>query len=386
MDFPEKDVLDQFMFEGEYSDIQKNNCGHINHTYILTCVNGDGCKHRYLLQRINTDVFTKPYELMENIEGVTSHLANKILASGGDPKKEALTVIRTKKGELLHTDKNGGVWRAYNYIDGVTVYEQVETPEQFYNAGKALGRFQNALADYPSHLLHETIANFHDTGNRFENFVASVRRNASGRADLVKDEINFVLAREKMCRVITDYIKEGLIPVRVTHNDTKLTNILIDNSTNEAVCLIDLDTVMPGSALYDFGDSIRFGASSAAEDETDLSKVFMRMDLFESYAEGYLSEVRDVLTDTEIENLAFSAILITFECGMRFLGDYIDGDRYFHIDRPNHNLDRARTQLKLVWDMERKLPEMNRIISRISGHYWQKEEIGLSQKLDKIYK
>jgi len=367
MTTPNEFIYNQFDFLGDYVGAKKNEAGHINNTYVLTYKNSDGSIHKYSLQRINTSIFTKPIELMENIDKVTNYLKTKIIANGGNPDRETLTVIKTKSGNLCYKDCDGDVWRAYIYIEDVIAHEFIEHPQQFYNAGQAFGHFQNMLSDFPINQLHETILQFHDTNNRFKNFVASVESNASKRADTVRKEIDFVLSRQNICGVITDCIAKGTIPLRVTHNDTKLNNILMDKDTDKAVCLIDLDTVMPGSALYDFGDSIRFGASSASEDEKDLSKVYMQMNLFQAFTEGYLGEVKNVLTEDEIKNLAMSAIIMTLECGMRFLADHIDGDIYFQIHRPNHNLDRARTQFKLVADMEKKLSEMNAVVAEVAA-------------------
>jgi len=240
----------------------------------------------------------------------------------------------------------------------------VERPILFYNAARAFGKFQRLLADYPAATLHETIPQFHDTGKRFRDFCASVQNNKAGRKALVADEISFVQARETDCTIVTELITAGKMPLRVTHNDTKLNNIMIDNQTDEGVCIIDLDTIMPGSPLYDFGDSIRFGASSAAEDDKDLNKVFMKLDLFESYTKGFLSEVGSALTESELSHLAFSAKLMTLECGMRFLADFLDGDFYFATHYDGQNLDRARTQFKLVADMESKMNQMQAVVAK----------------------
>lgn len=352
-------VASEFKITGKITGVEKIEIGHINTTYhIIT----DG-EDDYVLQRINTGIFKDPYKLIDNILAVTSFLAEKIKMNGGNPKRETLTLIETKKGGYLLEDKSG-FYRMYYFIKDATSYNSVVRPILFYNAAAAFGKFQKLLSDFPAAKLNETIKNFHNTPSRFKDFCASVERNETGRADFVKEEIEFIKSREAFCSAITDKIADGSIPLRVTHNDTKLNNIMIDNKTDEGICVIDLDTVMPGSVLYDFGDSIRFGASSAAEDEKDLSKVYMDLSLFEEYTKGFLTEAKDALSKTEIEMLPIGAIMMTLECGMRFLADYIDGDKYFATHYEGQNLDRARTQLKLVADMEKKLPEMKKIICK----------------------
>lgn len=332
--------------------------GHINDTYIAATENG------FILQRINTNVFKNPVKVMENIEKVTEHLRKKIAAYGGNVKRETLTVIKTLDGKPYYESEDGDFFRMYNFITNAVSYDMAENPNQFYQSARAFGKFQRLLADFPAEELFETIPRFHDTANRFENFKKALAEDKMGRAKDVQDEINFILAREKDCSVILDAMKDGSVPVRVTHNDTKLNNVMLDAETDEGVCVIDLDTVMAGSLLYDFGDSIRFGASSATEDEEDLSKVFMRMELFDIYTKGYMEELCDVLTEKEIELLPFAAKLLTFECGMRFLTDYLEGDTYFKIHKPDHNLHRTRTQLKLVYDMEQKMDEMAKAVRK----------------------
>ncbi len=361
---PNEKILSQFAFSGKHISTEPIIAGHINNTFLVTYD-----KAKYTLQRINTNVFKDPYKLMSNIQGITKHIYNKMKSLGNDPERATLRVVETINGQPLFKDEDGHFWRAYYYIDDAKAYDIVENPSLFYEAGVILGKFQKLLEDYPIDLLHETIPDFHNTPKRFENFVKALEQNASRRAHECKEEIEFVLSREKYCPIIVNLMNEGRIPKRVTHNDTKLNNVLIDNKTNKAICIVDLDTVMPGSALYDFGDSIRFGASSALEDEKDLDKVYMVTELFEAYADGYLSQVKSSLTKDEIDNLAMSAIIITLEIGMRFLTDHLDGDVYFQIHRENHNLDRARTQFKLVEDMESKYDEMVEIINRIASKY-----------------
>lgn len=364
---PNETIIGQFNYSGTYIDFEVNTEGLINNTYILKYKTADGKIIHYALQRINTKVFREPEHLMSNIIRVTSHLRKKILAAGGDPDRETLNFISTKSGAYGYIDPDGDFWRSYLYVDHVIAHNFIQRPVQFKNAGKAFGHFQNLLADFPSNELYETIPRFHDTVKRYNDLMDAVERNASGRADNVLEEIEFAKSHRHLCGIILDAMASGEIPLRVTHNDTKLNNVLMDENTDEAVCVIDLDTIMPGSALYDFGDSIRFGANAAAEDEKDLSKVRFVMELFENYTEGFLSEVAGTFTQAELDNLAMSAILMTLECGMRFLTDYIDGDVYFHVSREDHNLDRTRTQFKLVADMEAQLPEMNRIVQEIAA-------------------
>lgn len=357
-------LIDVFDFKGENISVEVLRRGHINRTYIITN-KIDNKAVRYILQRINTSVFKDPVGLMENVRGVTEYIRNAVLATGKDAARSTLNIIPVKNGDIYYFDSNGDCWRAYDYIEGSSSYDTASSAESMYKAGNALGEFQQILADYPAETLNETIVNFHNTVSRFNDFEQAVKTNGSSRAQNVIDEIEFVKDRKDFCGIIVERIKDGSVPLCVTHNDTKLNNILMDSNTDEVLCFIDLDTVMPGSRLYDFGDSIRFAASSAAEDEKDLDKVWMRLEYFEAYARGYLSRMSDVLTPMEIELIPESCILLTLECGMRFLSDYIAGDIYFDVQYPEQNLDRARTQLKLVWDMERKLNEMKEIVTSI---------------------
>ena len=304
-------------------------------------------------------------ELMENIVGVTGYLRNIVIERGGDPERECLRVFFTKDGKPYFRTENGECWRCYNFITGAHACQSIDDPKTFFNAAKAFGTFQCLLADYPSSTLHETIPNFHNTRSRFADFKKAVGDDLKGRAAGVQEEIDFVLSREGDTGILVDMLSNGELPLRVTHNDTKLNNVMFDNETDEGICVIDLDTVMPGLSLYDFGDSIRFGASTAAEDEKDLSKVNFDIELYKVYTEGYLSAAGKSLTDAEIEYLPFSSKLMTLECGMRFLGDYLNGDTYFRIDYPEHNLVRARTQFKLVEDMEKQMDEMKKVTQEI---------------------
>ena len=293
--------------------------------------------------------------------GVTDYLRGIIEKNGGDIARETMTVQRTKEGKNYYRDSQGGCWRVYPFVEGTVCLQAVEDPEQFYQSAVAFGNFQRLLAGYDASTLHETIAKFHDTRNRFANFKKALEADVCGRAKDVQPEIDFVLAREKDCAVLMDQLEAGKLPLRVTHNDTKLNNILMDKKTGTGICVIDLDTVMPGLALNDFGDSIRFGANHCAEDEKDLSKVNFDLDLFEIYTKGFLEAAGDALTTAEKENLPWGAKLMTLECGISFLTDYLEGDHYFRVHREGQNLDRCRTQFKLVSDMEANWDKMSAI-------------------------
>ena len=358
------EALIGFQLEGMVMNAVRYGSGHINDTFLMTLRKDDETEGRVILQRMNKSIFTKPVELMENIMGVTSFLRERIIENGGDPDRETLNVIPTKDGKPYFIDSEGEYWRCYKFIEDATSYDQVENPEDFYQSAVAFGNFQRLLADYPAATLHETIKGFHDTKARFEVFKKAVADDVCGRAASVKEEIDFYLAHEDVANVFGDLLAKGELPLRVTHNDTKLNNIMIDNETHKGICVIDLDTVMPGLAMNDFGDSIRFGASTAAEDEKDLNKVWCDMDLFDIYTKGFIEGCAGRLTEKEIELLPMGAKVMTFECGMRFLTDHLQGDTYFKIHRENHNLDRARTQMKLVQDMEAKWDIMNEIVKK----------------------
>lgn len=353
-----KYILDKFDIKVlDESIIAPYGDGHINDTYIIKT------EPKYILQKINTNVFKDPYKLMKNIELVTEFLSEKIIKNGGDPTVETLNVIKTTDG-CACVEYEGQYYRVYRFINGIS-YNLPESNDQLFEAGKAFGKFQNELSDFDAKLLFESIPDFHNTRKRFSNLKKAIDENKSGRANSVKAEIEFALSCEKYVDAVLDGIKEKTIPLRVTHNDTKLNNILFDPETKKCLSVIDLDTVMPGSMLYDFGDAMRFGASSAKEDETNLDTVYCCLDKFEAFTKGFLSQVKSSATEKEIEYLPLSVLLMTYECGIRFLSDYIDGDTYFKIHYPQHNLDRARNQFKLVADIENKLPEMSRIVKNI---------------------
>ncbi|MBQ2933424.1 MAG: aminoglycoside phosphotransferase family protein [Clostridia bacterium] len=343
----------------EITYIEPYGSGHINSTWLAIHKASDGKEVKNLMQKISTVAFKNPSQLMENIVGVTEFLRDKVEEDG------TLTVIPTLDGKSFYVDEWDNYWRVYKFIDNATAYQQIENDNDFYTCGLAFGEFQQMLAEYPAEKLHETIVNFHNTPSRFADFKKALAEDKMGRAKDVQPEIDFVLAHECKADAITSKLESGEIPYRVTHNDTKLNNILIDDATGKAKCVIDLDTVMPGAAAYDFGDSIRFGASTGAEDETDLSKISVDVHLFEVFAKGYLSTANKFLTPAEKDSLVTGAYLMTLECGVRFLTDYLNGDVYFKIHRENHNLDRCRTQFKLVSDMETKEAELRAIVDSI---------------------
>ena len=353
-------IAERFATEGVPESAAPHGSGHINDTYLVNCKTGDGY-NKYILQRINHAIFKKPWELMENVVNVTEFLRKKIREAGGDPERETLHVVSAKDGTSYQKAEDGTYWRMYRFIAGATSYDVVKEPGDFYESALAFGHFQKLLEDYPAKALFETIPNFHNTVDRFANFKKALEEDVMHRAAEVREEIQFVLEREKDCHVLCDMLSAGEIPLRVTHNDTKLNNIMIDNETGKGICIIDLDTVMPGSALYDYGDSIRFGANTGEEDEKDLSRISCDLELFDLYTKGYIEGCGGSLTEKEIRMMPMGAKLMTLECGMRFLTDYLEGDHYYKIHRPEHNLDRARTQFCMVKDMEDKWEKMQRI-------------------------
>ena len=355
------EILAAWQWNGSVSEPIPYGEGHINQTYAITVMSEPGAK-RYILQKINTDTFKDPEGLMENICGVTEFLRERAKQRGADPARATLHVVPTKEEKPYYQAADGSCWRVYEFVENTVCLQQVQSAEDFYQSAVAFGNFQHQLAEYPSHTLHETIPHFHDTPKRFADFQRAVAEDRMGRAAQVQREIEFVRARETEYHVMVDLLAAGKLPLRVTHNDTKLNNILFDKTTGEGLCVIDLDTVMPGLAANDFGDSIRFGASTGAEDEKDLSKISCDLNLYDVYAKGFIEGCEGILTDDEIRCLPLGAKVMTYECGMRFLTDYLSGDTYFKIDYPTHNLDRARTQFKLVADMEDKWDEMQRIV------------------------
>ena len=358
-----REAIANISFEGDLIRYEPYGSGHINDTFAVY-FGLKGKTHRYILQRINTDIFKDADRLMENIGGVTAYLKKEIIARGGDYTRETLNVVPTLDGKPYYRDSADGCWRGYLFIEDATTFDTVKDPKDFYNAARAFGKFQNLLASYPAETLHETIPQFHDTAKRYRDFEAAVAADKMGRAKDVEAEIAFVRAREADTHVLVDMLASGELPLKVTHNDTKLNNVMIDDASGEGISVIDLDTVMPGLSLYDFGDSIRFGASTAAEDEKDLDKVWMDINLYEIYLKGFLETVGDGLTANERKMLPMGAKLMTLECGMRFLADYLEGDVYFRLHYPEQNLDRCRTQFKLVADMERQWAEMAALVEK----------------------
>ncbi len=363
-------VVGQFSTKYQYVGAVPYGSGHINDTFVAhfqpsdSNITGNDCK-RYIIQRINGVVFKRPDLLMENIVSVTGYLREIIIAKGGDPERETMNVVRTKDDKDYYLDEQGSYWRCYDFVENTISLQAVENPMDFYNCGVSFGNFQSLLSGYKADTLHETIKDFHNTKQRFKNLCSAVQLDVCGRVESAKQEIEFAFAREKDASILVDMLQRGEIPLRVTHNDTKLNNILIDKKTKTGICVIDLDTVMPGLAAYDFGDSIRFGANTSAEDERDLSKVSLDLELFSLFTKGFLETAGKALTECELKTLPIGAKLMTFECGMRFLTDYLQGDVYFKTHREGHNLDRARTQFKLVTDMEDKWDEMYRIIGEV---------------------
>lgn len=359
----ELEAIKHFKIGSTAKHIEPITCGNINRTFKVTLENGE----RYVLQNINVNVFKKPYELMENINGVCAHIKKKAEALNEDPRKVSMTFAEAEDGTTVYLDPNGKYYRMCLYIDGIS-YQSISRPELFYSAAEAFGDFQYRLADYPAEKLFETIPNFHNTVSRFAYFKEAIEGcDLPERLLESKDECDFLLSREHMAHIAIDPINEGKMPLRVTHNDTKLNNVLIDPDTDKGMCVIDLDTVMPGSVLYDFGDAVRFGACTSAEDEPDTSKVGFDLELFEQFTKGYIRGLGGALTDIEYDLLAEGALLMTYELCLRFLGDYLNGDTYFKINYEKHNLVRARAQIALLRDMEAKLPEMKAIVHGCRG-------------------
>lgn len=352
-------VINQFCTDGECFECKAFGKGHINSTFLISCRNADGKVMKYVMQAINTYVFKEPDKLMDNIIRVTEFLRAK------EPNNRGiLNMIRTNDGNGFYKDSDGKYWRMYIYVDDALSLESVGLPDDFYEAAFAFGKFQRDLSDFPADSLFEIIPDFHNTVKRYNDFLESVENDKFGRAKSVKEEIKFIKDRAEFYCLLNDEYAKGTIPLRVTHNDTKLNNVLLDKTTRKALCVLDLDTIMPGFSVTDFGDAIRFGANNADEDEKDISKVWLDLNLFQVYTEGYLTGCDGKLSNEEVMLLPEGAKMMTIECGMRFLADYLDGDVYFKTAYPEHNLVRARTQLKLVEDMENKFDDMKKIVSK----------------------
>ena len=351
----------QFEFSGEVLGLTPHGGGHINDTYLVTC-EAQGAPVRYILQHINRHVFRDPVAVMQNVERVTAHLAAQFAGQPGSERR-ALHLVPTRDGRKWHVDVQGETWRAYRFIEDARTYETATSAGQAFQAARAFGGFHQQLASLPPPRLHETIPDFHNTPKRFAALEEAIAADVAGRAALAKPEIGFARSRQ----AITGNLLDAGLPERITHNDTKFNNILLDDKTGEAVCVIDLDTVMPGLALYDFGDMVRTTTSPAAEDEKDLSLVTMQFPMFEALVRGYLESAGAFLTVAERRYLAFSGKLITFEIGIRFLADHLAGDTYFKVHREGHNLDRCRAQFRLVESIEQQEEEMKRLVESIAG-------------------
>ncbi len=363
MEYKFEEILKNFEVDGVLISCERYGEGHINQTFLAKM--GGGKADKYIVQKINSNLFTNVEGLMNNIRLVTEFNRKKIAERGGDPDRDSLSLVYTKDGNSYYYDEQSqGYFRVYKFIEQAIAYQVVEKPEHFYQSAVAFGEFANLLAEFDASKLFEVLPNFHNTEKRFNDFINSLQADKVNRANEIQEEIKFVLDRKDYCGRIVKLLNSGKMPVKVTHNDTKLNNVMIDENSGKARAVIDLDTIMPGSICYDFGDSIRFGCNPAAEDEKDLSKVNFDINLFEQYTKGYMSALSSSITPIEKENLAFGAILMTYECGMRFLTDYLDGDVYFRTKRPEHNLDRARTQFKLISDMEKVYDKMCEIVEK----------------------
>ena len=349
-------ILAQFALTDEVVSCEPSGHGHINKTFLVVTTAGE----RFVLQQVNNTVFKDMDGLMNNIAAVTTYLLERV-----DDPREVMQLVMTKDGKPYLYYEQREFWRMTRYVEDSICLQLPETPADFYESAVGFGRFQQRLKDFPAHTLTETIPHFHDTPDRYRAFHRSVESDPMGRAASVQAEIEFALAREEEAATLVELLAEGKLPLRVTHNDTKINNVMLDAATRKALCVIDLDTVMPGLSAYDYGDSIRFGASTAAEDEKDLSKVEMSLELFRTYTEGFLTACPG-LTELERQMLPMGAKLMTLECGVRFLADYLDGDIYFSTHYEGQNLDRARTQFKLVADMEAKWQQMNDIVKEFS--------------------
>src|SRR5690625_3957385 len=370
-------LSEQFQIFGEFLGAEPFGTGHINDSYVATYDQG-GARIRYLHQRINHHVFKEPEALMENFRRVTEHIWRGLHAADvPDRSRRCLLLVPTREGMYYWHGPKGDYWRTAVFIENVATYDVVKSPIQPYEAARTFGTFQKQLIGLPGGRLHETIPDFHNTPKRFADFQKALEADPLNRAAKIKEEIDFAFRREEICPVLIDLQKTGEIPERIAHNDTKLNNVLLDIKTGEGLCAIDLDTVMPGSALYDFGDLVRSATSPAAEDERDRSKVRMQIEMFEALARGYLASTSDFLEPLEIELLPFSGKLISFEIGLRFLTDYLLGDRYFKIQREDQNLDRCRTQFALVRSIEEQEKEASRIVDKIMNECSRKGQAAI---------
>jgi phosphotransferase family enzyme len=360
-----QDISSRFQIYGEIQHAETCKIGHINETYSATYDQG-GTRVRYIHQKINTTVFRKPVDLMKNVMRVTTHVRKKLESCGAeDLTRRSLIVVPTREGKSFFKNGGGECWRTFVFVEGVQTFEAVQSPAQAFQAGKAFGEFQHFLVDLPGERLNETIPDFHHTRKRFGTLQKAIENDHFNRVKFARPEIEFALKHEPLVDVILNAMAKGRIPERITHNDTKFNNVMLDTQTGQAMCVVDLDTVMPGCVLYDFGDMVRTTTSPTLEDERDLSKVRMQMPMFRKLTEGYLCAASQFLTKPEKALIAFSGKLITFEIGIRFLTDYLSGDTYFRIHRPDHNLDRCRTQFKLVESIERQESVMQKYVDQL---------------------
>lgn len=349
-------ILQKFELKFPPVSVSSYGQGHINRTYLVETSG----KERYILQGINKTVFPQPEELMENVVKVTLYLKDMIEKSGGNPDRETLTLVPALDGKSFFRDEAGEYYRVYRFIEDAVTLNAAGQLSDFYESGIAFGRFQSMLRDFPAQTLHSVIPDFHNTAKRFLALEKAVELDICGRKEEVKKEIDFIRERSSELSLLNDMEKAGTLPLRVTHNDTKLNNVMLDKKSHKALCVIDLDTVMPGLSVHDFGDAIRFGANTAAEDERDLQKVSLSLELYDVYKKGFLEGCQGSLTREELSMLPMGAKMMTLECGIRFLTDYLSGDTYFKVSREKHNLDRCRCQLALAADMERKWDVMTK--------------------------
>ena len=372
-----KEIIQKFNIEGELINLETNHSGNINNTYVATFLREDGTQRKYLVQKINTTVFKEPYQLMKNIDSITSYLKRQMIKNG-DTEHKVLEIIKTKEGKLLcyiKTDEERDYYRIYEYIENAITYDCSVDLNIVRNTGRAFGNFQKLLRNFPISKLTETIPDFHNTQKRYKKLLEDIKIDSEGRVDEVTREIVSILQREDNYNLIMEKLGTDEIPYRVTHNDTKVNNVMMNKDTGDYLVVIDLDTVMPGSLLFDYGDGIRSTAATAKEDETDLSKVSLDLNLFEVYTEGYLSEMADYITEEELELMGESIMIITLELAIRFLNDYINGDTYFKTNYEKHNLDRTRNQLALVYDIERKMDYINNFIYDTYKKYKKKGNV-----------
>lgn len=358
-------IVDRFAVRGDILCVEQIESGHINNTFRISILRRNGETRRIIIQSINAHVFPRPHDVMANVDRVTNHINDRVMRVKKDMGGQTLNLLPTREGGFWLDDEDGTVWRGYNYIEGCVTYDVVENTRQAFEAARAFGSFQDLVSDLDASLIHETIPNFHHTRLRFQRLMEVAAKDPKGRLASVTEEMDFIRSREEMVGKLLDLAEQGEIPSRVTHNDTKINNVMIDAQTDEAVCVIDLDTVMPGLSLYDFGDLVRSAVSPAAEDTTDLGQVAMRMPIFEALVEGYLGAARSFLNEAETAHLAHSGKLMTLEVGIRFLTDFMEGDVYFKTKRAGHNLDRCRTQLKLVEHIETQQDAMDAFVRKV---------------------